>query len=142
MTIVGASHFVAMPHHARSHDEARDVVCILCFKKSSTVRKLTEEHHQAIQEHFIDGLDFYFDHRLPRVICGTCLLTLNEYKRGIFVRKIELFEYSTLKSLRTQTRSQGGICDCYVCETARTNGLKSRLTAKRAGRPASRDSNS
>lgn len=62
-----------MPHHARSHDESRDVVCVLCFRKVATVRNLSNDHKRIIEEHFIEGLNYDSDDRLPRVICDTCL---------------------------------------------------------------------
>ena len=68
----------------------------------------------TIEKHFVDGLDAT-DHRLPEVVCGTCLVIVDEAKKDIFDRKIDHFDYSKLADLRPITRSSP-LCDYLVCQ--------------------------
>ena len=97
-----------------THEECCWRVCLLCMKKCKEMRPITEENWKIIEEFFVEGLN---SEQLPKVICGTCRKVTSEYQRGIFNRKIEIFDFSQM-NLPTQLRS--GCCNCYVCKVAKS----------------------
>lgn len=112
-----------MPYTARSHDEARKVLCILCFKKGKDVRPLSNRIRMLIEKHCVAGIDFD-DVRLPSRICTACRLTLDEYEKGIFSRNIETFDYAQIPQIymtRLRSTSLQSKCECLVCEISRQN---------------------
>lgn len=109
-----------MPTHAKSHDECRKCVCLLCFNKTKTMRNITKTAHKIIQEHIVSGYD-ESDDRLPTMLCSNCYTIIYEYNAANFTHVIPIFDYSSLKqNLRPNTRNAIQ-CDCKVCEIARSS---------------------
>lgn len=119
---------------ARSHEENRRVVCILCFKKSDGIRAVTEKQTKTIRTYFIadydSSLTFY-----PSVLCGTCRIVCSQYATGNFKRTIQLHKY--MRSVPVATRRNPQRCSCEICETARLGMDKTvnKTTNRKRGRP-------
>ncbi|OAF64959.1 hypothetical protein A3Q56_07319 [Intoshia linei] len=67
-----------------------------------------------IEKYFVKCLDKN-DHRLPSATCDNCMVIVYEYGRGIFERKIKLFNYSKVFHVITRQYSLGKSCLCIVC---------------------------
>ena len=103
-----------MPTHAKSHEENRKYVCLLCLKKSS--RPLTAFQAQRICELYSTNLDVC-DSRVPQGLCESCRTALRRKEEGKEVTLPSLFDFSSIR-LRAETRSQ--VCDCLLCQIARS----------------------
>jgi hypothetical protein len=55
-----------------SHEDCRRRICIVCVSKKQNVRPISKASALLIEEHYLTGLDFQNDERLPVVICSTC----------------------------------------------------------------------
>ena len=128
-----------MPNHARTHDENRNILCLLCFGKSKDMRQITNENRELIERYFIHGYD-PDDYRLPSAICSTCRRVLNDYKAGNFTRRIIMFDHSKLASTRPLRSKFHDKCDCLICEaasfTSKTFSSTSPIQQRHPGRPA------
>lgn len=123
-----------MPTLAKSHEECRQSVCLLCFSKTKIMKKITDTMHSIIKEHVVSGLDFD-DIRLPSVICGNCYTILYEYNKGNFSHRIELFNFANIEGCPIHSSTERK-CYCTVCETARASttlnfGLSKTVIQKR-----------
>ena len=99
----------------KTHDAYCQRVCLLCFNKikpSTCGRPLKEKTWRYIEKYIISGLDKK-DSRLPKVLCMGCNARLNEYSRGIFVNKIDLFDHKKLTEGPTMITREH---TCIVCE--------------------------
>lgn len=101
---------------ARTHDENRNQVCLLCFGKTKEMFLVKERLKELVKKHVeYDETD----ERLPRVLCATCKRDLSRIEAGSgqFVR---LSKFSDLQTLRKSTRSSDTrLCGCQICELAR-----------------------
>ena len=140
-----------MPYMKRSHEEARKVVCLICLHKSKDIRLINSNQKRIIQEHVFEEFN-EVDDRLPSVLCGTCRLTLSQYDKGIFSRKLYLTDHSSIPH-RYYTRSQSvdastSHCLCIICEISRGNPVQDTgiagggglMTKAERGRPATSES--
>lgn len=126
-----------MPNAARTHQENRHIICILCFKKDLKARPLTDRLRGLIETHALQGIDFQ-DERLPDCVCLTCDIALYEYEKGIFSKQIVLHDHSKIPQMYPSTRSQSSeACACCICEKGRTNILPSAKSKR--GRPPTTD---
>ena len=107
-----------MPNHARSHNECRTAICLLCFSKTKVMRNISFSVREVIQQHIIKFDDFD-DLRYPSALCRNCYTIVSEYRNNNFTRKIRLFDHSKLTRIRL-TRSADK-CMCLVCDTARAS---------------------
>lgn len=132
-----------MPNKAKTHYENLQAICLLCFNKEKDMRKISDANYDVIKEHVINGFDSS-DERLPKVLCCTCRLTLNEFVKGNFERKIKLYDHSLVGEHGPQTRFKfkNTECMCIVCKIARETLNKTLITKAAKGRPNSDDSKS
>ncbi len=108
-----------MPYHARTHEESRLAVCLLCMGKTKVMRPITEGDHQIIQGYFLNGYD-QKDDRLPSSLCGNRHVAIHEYTKGNFRSRIAVYDISQIGCVRPTTRNSK-VCDCKVCEVARSS---------------------
>lgn len=121
----------------RSHNENRAAICALCFNRTKEMRKMSLKQEETIKIHFIkqysvNEVDY------PISLCSTCRLTVEEYAKGNFKRKVKLFDYSKINTY-PRTRSNLIInCFCTLCSIAKTNlNSTARYSLKkRVGRPS------
>lgn len=101
------------------HQENRHRVCLLCFKKTKTMKKISSSIWEIICKHFIDGLEIT-DERIPDVLCTNCYKVCCEYRQENFTRSIELFNHASIQSMTIpKTRSYTiNACPCVICEVA------------------------
>ena len=116
-TLVKLTINFTMPHTARSHEECRRAVCLLCFGKTKEMREISEKTRDIICDYFIEAYDMT-DPRMPAALCSNCRRVVREYSMGTFSSEIELFDYS--KVLAHPTTRSSPKCSCLICETART----------------------
>ena len=102
-----------MPNHARSHDENRKVVCIMCLRKGN--RELTPFLVSKIQNNYKEQFNFD-DPRIPQGLCDPCRLALGKCDQGQKVVLPKLFQFETI-DIKVHTRGQD--CDCLICDIGR-----------------------
>ena len=139
---------MAHAHHASTHKECLQKVCLICFNKcGKDNRCITDRQYNLISEFVFHGFD-RDDWRLPTVICGTCRLVLGEYANGKFTRKLSVYDHSEVGRHQYHTRSRYTNCDCLVCTISKTNASvsskNSRLTniKPNPGRPSTQEKSS
>lgn len=94
----------------RSHDEARKVVCVLCFQKANNSRKISEKYSNLIKS-FIP--DFIINNGLyPSGLCATCRINLDKGK------KIKLADYDDKNLVKNENENP---CDCDICAVSKSN---------------------
>ena len=106
--------------HARTHEENRKIICLLCFGKSKNMRNLTK----LLQNKVANVFEYYDESNdcLPTVICSSCKSNL--YRENITkdsVRQIDFSKYRLPKHLRNNKSEK---CECYFCDLARLNGSR------------------
>lgn len=129
-----------MPNTTKTHEECLKCVCLLCMNKySKDMRVINEGHQEQIRQFMMDGYDPN-DPRLPKVICGSCRLALQDYSNGKFTRLINLYDHSLLGAPHKLTRLNT-ICDCIVCNITHSHcgtiGGAKGSKRKSSGSPAS-----
>lgn len=103
------------------HEKNRNLVCILCLSKTSSLRPISDTASAVIRQLLQD-----FDSKrnlYPSVICGTCRVACGEFSKG-GSRVPKIHNYKPENS--TITRSQG-ICKCEICVAASTREGRSNL---------------
>ena len=101
-----------------THDQCRRKVCIICMQKCKGVQIISPSVQILIDDHFLTGLSWRLDSRLPNVMCIDCRMKLVGKSQGKNVEMPPFFDYS--KILRPQTRLLLASCvhNCAVCEIA------------------------
>jgi hypothetical protein len=66
-----------MPNTSYSHEACREKVCLICVTKKKDVRPISPATHLLIDEHYLTGLNYETDLRLPVVICSNCRSALS-----------------------------------------------------------------
>lgn len=116
-----------MPTHLktkRTHDEARQHVCVLCFRKSNNSRKITERYSNAVAQHLPDfpiRREMY-----PCGLCGGCRIKIDTN------RHITVTEYGEKNILVNGTDK---LCDCDICLVAKAKPNSSNYEKPNPGRP-------
>ena len=101
---------------ARTHDENRNQICLLCFGKTKEMLLFKERLKELVNKHVeYDETD----ERLPRVLCATCKRDLSRIEAGS-EQCVRLPNFFDLQTLRKSTRSSDTrLCDCQIYELAR-----------------------
>lgn len=119
-----------------SHSDYCQKVCLLCFsskkaKEKSRIRFINDKQWDLIERFVISGLDRH-DSRLPTVLCETCNRVLTEYGRGVFNRKIQLFDHSRITAGTPMVTREH---TCLVCEIGSSMFGKCQVLKPKVGRP-------
>ena len=122
-----------MPHTAKTHEENRKALCVVCIRKAKSLQNITENIAKMVKKHALANYTSS-DISLPTSICGTCRLTLSEYDRGNFSRKLEVFDHSKIRFPISKDNTN---CQCKLCEIARQNlhSVQTGASRKGKGRP-------
>lgn len=111
-----------MPNHAKSHEENRAKVCLICFKRGSSMQRIGDASLSRVQQFFCSDYDINQEF-LPAAVCARCQRLLLDIERGS--RSIESlpepFDFSVVVPTRT-TRSST-VCTCCMCEIARDSPI-------------------
>lgn len=106
---------------ARSHEDSRSVICILCFSKSLNGRKMSNNVINLIKKVYID-FDIY-NPKYPMAICDGCRKKLVSNPENL-----SIVNYDHLNTEPTSDKN----CDCVICQTARLNNkVPNRLSTKK-----------
>ena len=101
------------------------------------MRKIYTEDWNAIEKYIVCGLNRE-DERLPKVLCASCSYTVNDYSKGIFVKRINVFDHSQIRGSSLITRDH----TCLVCDIASASlndSIKFKKSIKsNPGRPSTK----
>ena len=125
-----------MPHTAKSHDENRLALCLLCLGNSKEMRPINSRHNEIINKYMYLMEYNVDDNRLPSALCSTCRTVVLDYGRGIFKRHLVLADHSLMTGTPPYTRSHSH-CPCVLCQlaSANINSTTSLSTKMDRGRP-------
>lgn len=111
---------------ARTHEQARKVVCVICFQKAIKTRPINtiyEQHIRSYLPDFEQSNIFY-----PSVLCNNCRIKIDKH---LPLRPIDYTTKSTGESHKP--------CICDICDVARSNPhsyiTSQSLSKKKPGRP-------
>lgn len=108
--------------HARTHNEARQKICIVCMEKKKELRKLTAEIIVILKTNSKYSED---DFRLPQVICNWCKFKITKAsKDGEFEDIMQRYSDFTLRPTRSLLNKK---CYCKLCDLVRT-GINSSFS--------------
>ena len=97
-----------MPNQAKTHEANRYLVCLICFKKGSSMKKISGIILKRVQDYFYEEFDPN-DEKLPNGICARCRNILLNIDQGKLEPSAldDPIDFSAL-SYPTLTRSFGG----------------------------------
>ncbi|KAK6178471.1 hypothetical protein SNE40_013257 [Patella caerulea] len=134
-----------MPANAKTHEENRLKVCVVCFTKGSRVVKVTGKNFRRIKEYFLENYDPTEDVRLPAGICARCEKLLLRIEKGeSTVESLpQPYDFSKVAPVVARTRADPSrLCACELCLVARSNPFTlgvgkgySALVKPQRGRP-------
>ena len=101
-----------MPNKAKSHEDCRKSVCVLCLKKGD--RELSDFIKGRIHKLVKININFA-DERVPLAICNNCRTILQKRDAGdMSVSLPAIYNFSSIV-LKPMTRTSGS-CDCLICQ--------------------------
>lgn len=95
--------------HARTHDENRHVICLVCSGKSGTMIKITAALRTKLEK-LISHYNYNNNH-LPIVICSVCRISL--YGQTVIKKQLDIFPFQKKQLIGN------GKCYCNLCILAR-----------------------
>lgn len=104
--------------HARTHEENRGVICLLCLRKKDKMWDIVGPLKIEVKNAVNINLD---DIRYPSAVCSSCKIIIYKFnKQNSEETTLGLPDYSGFLELPCVTRSKNKIlCDCKLCEIAR-----------------------
>jgi len=114
------------------HFKARKKVCVICYCKGSRV--LSSNDAQCVRDFVIEGYS-PDDPDYPCAICNNCRRILSDYRNGDTRRSLPVAT-SYNPETRVLTRSQE-VCQCRICDVAKSNGGQAKAMKRKKGRPLS-----
>lgn len=118
-----------MPNHARSHEEARKNVCVICFHKVKNGRVVNSSLEEKIKN-FIEDYSV-LNKSYPIVTCDSCRKKLQGGTLS------ETFNYEEADTAPSNIMP----CNCELCIVAKSNQYEYiktlNLKPKKRGRPSS-----
>ena len=114
-----------MPTFAKTHEECRKSVCVICMKKGD--QELTENYKSKILQQIQKDLDFN-DERVPSATCISCRSQIGKLCDGktTVVQKLHHFETILIKPA---TRFSI-VCKCLLCRIAKLKGKEKHPLSK------------
>lgn len=119
----------------RVHDENRNRVCVICYRKGS--RKLSSTDINAIQDYVIDGYSPE-NSNFPKAMCNGCFFILNKKRNGIDVNLPMCDNYDPDRPIILRSSIQ---CSCRICCVARADLNEAKNMKKKPGRRPSQQAN-
>jgi hypothetical protein len=78
-----------MPHHAKSHQDFREMICARCFEKSKGVRVIKPKSaHLKLVQQFVYSNFTLSNESFPQGLCGACRQKL------LRSRKVRFYQYN------------------------------------------------
>ena len=112
------------------HSEARKKVCVVCFCKAS--RLSISYDVEYIRDHVI--VDYAVKNPdLPCAICGSCWILLTKHRNGDTKIAFPVVSHDN-PGTQVLTRGQS-VCQCRICEVAKSNGFTVKSMKGKRGRP-------
>lgn len=104
--------------HARTHEENRDVICLLCLRKKDKMWDIVGPLITEVKNAVNINLN---DIRYPSAVCSSCKIIIYKFnKQNSEETTLAVPDYSGFLELPCVTRSKNKIlCDCKLCEIAR-----------------------
>ena len=114
----------------RTHDENRNLICILCCNKIKQNKAIqnNESISQSIRKYIYE--DFLAqDPHYPSSICQGCRQKLYRLSKGQKVNLPSFYDFKAETIRPNNTRAQN-ICECFICEKSRDRRcIKSKAKA-------------
>ena len=113
---------------AKTHNEMRAIVCLVCSLKGSSPRKITGKNLERVTTYYLTNYNPE-DVNFPSHICDRCRKLLENIEKGKnkiedLPEPIDMTQVK-LPSPRMETRTSSvqnkKLCDCYICEIGRVN---------------------
>ena len=111
-----------MPKGARTHDEARAIICCCCGKKNAHCSKENDLLEQVIKEEVFKGYDVK-DVYFPSGVCGVCRKNLFLAKKHAVVPEVVCDRWNSIDYEQFRPPSRKNPCGCQICKIARYKGL-------------------
>ena len=109
----------------KTHNENRQLVCLICFKKGSRMLRITDKELGRIRKYFMEDFD-PMNEKLPNGTCSRCRLLLYRIENGKPCVIDKGVDYSMLRfPAMTRFRGMGRVlgqitnCPCSICVIAR-----------------------
>ena len=103
---------------ARSHDQARSLVCCACGCKDLKSQPITEGLEEIVKTEVFAGYDRQ-DTYFPSGLCGTCRKNLFKAKRGDVVPSTVRDRWNSMSYLSFRPPSRSTPCVCTICKMVR-----------------------
>ena len=106
-----------------SHEQSREKVCGVCFRKPKQYQKISPLVLHLIKKHSYKDYSLQ-DKYLPVICCMSCVCALKVIESGKYGRNLPDIDYTDLKKPQAvNTRSAvSEKCSCSICAVARLNG--------------------
>lgn len=112
-----------MPNHKFTHNENRKRICAPCgskiiFYKKTSITNITISLESLIKKYINQNFNIN-NEMYPVSICVSCRLTLQEYEKNIFQRKLpQMPNYEVIKMHKVTRFMKNEICNCFICLNA------------------------
>ena len=114
-----------MPTFAKTHEECRKSVCVICMKKGD--QELTENYKSKILQQIQKDLDFN-DERVPSATCISCRSQIGKLCDGKTTVVQKLHDFETIL-IKPATRFSN-VCKCLLCQIAKLKGKEKHPFSK------------
>ena len=112
------------------HESCRRKVCVICIRKATRDRSLSEADIKSIRDYVIPDYDVT-NLSYPCGLCNTCYFILNKKRRSVDIAlPIKHFSPDQKRHLRSSV-----LCSCTICMVAKAGPNMSRKLKKKKGRP-------
>lgn len=124
-----------MPKERKTHEECRELLCIMCFKKKGkSLQNFSQDIIPEIRKYIdiFDPSNKFF----PSKICPTCRISLVKQKNGLESKLISVFNYDEYKSeinsitTRSAQNKSEELCECFLCKKAKSCDILFNLREK------------
>ena len=115
-----------------SHESCRKKVCVICIRKATREKGLSQTDIQAIRDYVIPGYDVS-DPDYPCGICNGCYLRLNQKRNGLS-STLPIKQFTPNRSFHLRSLDEKN-CPCEICTVAKSGLNASRGLKMKSGRP-------
>ena len=112
------------------HNGCRSKVCVVCIRKATRNRSLSTKDIELVKRFARNHYDIS-DPDYPSGLCNGCYLLLRKKEKDDSVSlNVEAFTPDRQLQLRSS------VCDCVVCQVAKSGLFMAKRLKKKAGRPS------